>query len=227
MRTKMCRVCGESFQLEQAASKYCSEQCRIIGRDIDYPPKGKSTLKSIEPLLFQRDCAVCGIAFLTPHRGRKFCSELCATERKKEQIIKSHIRHGRLEPEPWTTERICSNPECRRPFLKTYANQTYCCSGCRRAISIKARTQAFADRMINDLEYKERILEERRIKAQTRRLEDEQWAIKERERDNRRLAINPIRAEKVREASRKDARRKAAILKAVKELGLITEGDLE
>lgn len=86
-----CGGCGTKFRRKTNSSKYCSEECREIGRkksaDARYEQQ-KAERELFGPKLKRLDCIQCGKAFYS-ERSVKICSTECRIERAKGRYLRN------------------------------------------------------------------------------------------------------------------------------------------
>lgn len=82
--TKVCKVCGKSFETNYSNGKYCSLECRRIADSILAKQK---YLKHHKDVCFTKECSICGKEFNTTHFNAKYCSEACRKLGKKKYRI--------------------------------------------------------------------------------------------------------------------------------------------
>ena len=129
MNKRICKGCGQEFELRYDNQLYCSTKCRMSykaqqrrqnTRALPDAHMGMSILehwRQDNPDKLMATCPVCGKEFVRKSPWQKYCSAACryvATYGKSREYMKG---------------RICRN--CGAIFDASYGSQLYCCNECR------------------------------------------------------------------------------------------------
>lgn len=104
---RVCPVCGREFvNGEHHYEKYCSPECRAIGRrqkmaarlEPDAPPVVTKPRWQPKPEV-EKVCPVCGKTFITTYSNKKYCSKACRDQEMRRRLSEKQkrARRGRHE----------------------------------------------------------------------------------------------------------------------------------
>ena len=116
IETKICEICGSSFEPRNGNQKYCTE----CGKD---PEAARTRYELavrrnkinagdfVKPM--EKDCKNCGKKFITTYESREFCSENCRDEYKVNTAVCPYCKKKLIDKGITTGRGYCSE-ECRK-----------------------------------------------------------------------------------------------------------------
>lgn len=120
--------CGAEFRPDRRDQLYCSKRCKVRAAVKRRPKKPKTIPADIE-------CRFCHAVFTPSSRGGSVCySEECQRAYHTEASNQSHERARAARP-----PKLCANAKCRKEFIVTAHNKTYCSPECKREALLERR----------------------------------------------------------------------------------------
>lgn len=102
----VCAICEEPFEAKQPHARYCSSNCRRVGRNADQKRReAKLRQSSFQP---RRDgrclaCLACGASFVARRSDAKYCSKECGDRHyvilNRERVMANRREWARRHPE--------------------------------------------------------------------------------------------------------------------------------